>query len=128
MVQFPARGGETDHPSSPATILISGCMRAKVSGGAERGYDVPAAQHGPRPRIVAGVDGSQSSREARRWAARQAGLTGRTVNAVIAWYCPVTADGLGLAPVTVDDVGLEEPTAQTLAGVVAGLPDPPGPM
>jgi nucleotide-binding universal stress UspA family protein len=37
-------------------------------------------------RIVAGVDGSPSSREALRWAVRQAALTGSVVDAVIAWH------------------------------------------
>jgi nucleotide-binding universal stress UspA family protein len=36
-------------------------------------------------RIVVGVDGSASSREALRWAVRQAALTGSIVDAVIAW-------------------------------------------
>ena len=39
-------------------------------------------------RIVAGVDGSPSSREALRWAVRQAALTGSVVDAVIAWHHP----------------------------------------
>jgi nucleotide-binding universal stress UspA family protein len=81
----------------------------------------------PRGRIVAGVDGSPSSREALQWAVRQARLTGSTVDAVIAWHFPVTADGFGMAPVTVDGVGLEVSAAKTLADVIAGLPEPPGP-
>jgi len=88
---------------------------------------MPAAQHDPRSRIVVGVDGSPSSREALQWAVRQAGLTGSTVDAVIAWHYPLTTDGFGMAPVTVDGVGLEESAAKTLADAVAGLTDPPGP-
>lgn len=41
-----------------------------------------------RPVIVAGVDGSQRSLEAQRWAARQAELTGAELQAVIAWSLP----------------------------------------
>ncbi len=44
-------------------------------------------QH-PGQRIVAGVDGSESSQEALRWAARQADLTGGALKAVMAWDRP----------------------------------------
>jgi nucleotide-binding universal stress UspA family protein len=49
-------------------------------------------EHAECRRIVAGVDGSASSVEALRWAVRQAQLTGATVDAVIAWQYPATAD------------------------------------
>jgi nucleotide-binding universal stress UspA family protein len=39
-------------------------------------------------RIVVGVDGSPSSKDALRWAVRQAGLTGATVAALITWHLP----------------------------------------
>ncbi|BFV56381.1 universal stress protein [Kitasatospora sp. CMC57] len=39
-------------------------------------------------RILVGVDGSPSSRAALAWAARQAELTGGTVDAVLAWRYP----------------------------------------
>jgi nucleotide-binding universal stress UspA family protein len=39
-------------------------------------------------RIVVGVDGSTSSRAALRWAVRQAGLTGASVEAITAWQSP----------------------------------------
>jgi nucleotide-binding universal stress UspA family protein len=45
-------------------------------------------------RIVVGVDGSPSSREALRWAVRQAALTGASVEAITAWQSP-TLVGLG---------------------------------
>jgi nucleotide-binding universal stress UspA family protein len=41
-----------------------------------------------RPVIVAGVDGFDDSKEALRWAARQARLTGAEVHAVTAWQVP----------------------------------------
>jgi nucleotide-binding universal stress UspA family protein len=41
-----------------------------------------------RPVIVAGVDGFNDSKEALRWAARQARLTGAEVHAVTAWQVP----------------------------------------
>ena len=39
-------------------------------------------------RIVVGVDGSESSRSALRWAARQAKFTGASLEVVIAWEVP----------------------------------------
>ena len=46
-------------------------------------------------RIVVGVDGSDSSKAALRWAIRQAKLTGASVDAVTAWRYPA---GYGWAP------------------------------
>jgi nucleotide-binding universal stress UspA family protein len=51
---------------------------------------------GRTPRIVVGVDGSDSSQEALKWAARQALLTGAVVEAVTAWQMP-TSYGYPLA-------------------------------
>jgi len=48
-----------------------------------------AQDDGQEHRIVAGVDGSASSKAALAWAVRQAGLTGATVDAVTAWDFPV---------------------------------------
>ncbi len=50
------------------------------------------------PRIVAGIDGSPSSLSALRWAVKQAGLTGATVDAVITWHYPVSSGGYGWGP------------------------------
>jgi hypothetical protein len=46
------------------------------------------ASDADRPVIVAGVDGSQCSLEALRWAARQSELTGAEFHAVMAWSLP----------------------------------------
>ncbi|MGI5255934.1 universal stress protein [Streptomyces angustmyceticus] len=45
--------------------------------------------------IVVGVDGSASSKEALRWAVRQAELTGCRVDAVIAWEYPPLYGSIG---------------------------------
>ncbi len=52
---------------------------------------VAATKNGrPRGRIVVGVDGSGASRDALRWAARQAQLTGASLEAVISWEIAAT--------------------------------------
>ena len=58
---------------------------------------------GSVPRIVAGVDGSPSSLAALRWAVRQAGLTGGTVEVVIAWQYPAAATGYAWVPIAADE-------------------------
>jgi len=55
-------------------------------------------------RIVVGMDGSESSKAALRWAIRQAKLTGASVDAVLAWRYPST---YGLAPIAANEVDLE---------------------
>ncbi len=61
------------------------------------------AENGHRGRIVAGVDGSASSKDALRWAARQAELTGARVEAVMAWaYAPAAFPLTTPTPVTYD--------------------------
>jgi nucleotide-binding universal stress UspA family protein len=82
-------------------------------------------QKRPEHRIVVGVDGSDESRAALRWALRQAGLTGAVVQAVIAWHYPVMAGGYGWAPVSaMDATDFAEVAAKTLAEVVAEEADP----
>src|SRR6266498_3059864 len=60
-----------------------------------------SGHNGTNSRIVVGVDGSPSSLAALHWAVRQAGLTGGTVQAVIAWQYPVAVSGYAWAPVPV---------------------------
>ena len=59
------------------------------------------SQQAAEQRIVAGVDGSPSSRAALAWAIQQAELTGATVEAVIAWHWPVPYGAIPFAPVGV---------------------------
>ncbi len=78
------------------------------------------------PRIVVAVDGSAPSIAALRWAVRQAGLTGGTVDAVTAWQYPVAAGGLGWAPTSgLDDTDYAELSAKTLSAAVAEVSPPP---
>jgi nucleotide-binding universal stress UspA family protein len=70
---------------------------------------------GGRPRIVVGVDGSDCSKDALRWAARQAGFTGAAVDAVAAWQFPTF---YGWAPADSEDLDFASFAGQTLAGAV----------
>jgi nucleotide-binding universal stress UspA family protein len=62
-------------------------------------------------RIVVGVDGSESSTRALRWAVRQAQLTGGSVVAVTAWHYPYN---LGVAPVAFDGLSDFESDAKRI--------------
>lgn len=77
-------------------------------------------------RIVVGVDGSDSSKAALRWAIRHAKLTGGSVDAVTAWHYP---PGYGWAPVADGTIDIEGGAKKILAatlGEVSGLePDVP---
>jgi nucleotide-binding universal stress UspA family protein len=77
-------------------------------------------------RIVVGVDGSESSKAALRWAIRQAKLTGASVDAVTAWRYPA---GYGWTPVASElDFEGEAKSALTQAlGEVSAL-DPEVPV
>jgi nucleotide-binding universal stress UspA family protein len=76
-------------------------------------------------RIVAGVDGSPSSRTALRWAVRHAALTGGTVDAVMAWQIPMILRTSAWAPIYVDEAsGLEEDARNTLNAVISDEVDP----
>jgi nucleotide-binding universal stress UspA family protein len=62
---------------------------------------VPTHGHHHHGRIVVGVDGSESSKDALKWAAHQAELTGGSLEAVITWE--ISSSSLGFAvPVPAD--------------------------
>jgi nucleotide-binding universal stress UspA family protein len=68
------------------------------------------------PRIVVGVDGSESSRQALRWAQRLAGAAGARIEAVIGWQYPVaTGWGAGSMPL---DYDLEKEMEKVLTDTV----------
>jgi len=75
-----------------------------------------ASQQPGDRRIVVGVDGSPSSREALRWSARQTALTGSVVDAVIAWHDPASYAGYAWLIADTCDRDL---AAKTLSDVVA---------
>ncbi|MET8772224.1 universal stress protein [Streptomyces sp. NPDC004658] len=69
--------------------------------------------------IVVGVDGSDSSKQALRWAVRQAELTGSVVEAVTAWTFPQFHGALGwLPPSSSDEAALEERARRELTEAV----------
>jgi nucleotide-binding universal stress UspA family protein len=65
--------------------------------------------------IVVGVDGSESSLDALRWAARQAELTGDTLEAVCAWSFPSDVAYAGIATYLPDDFDAEQTARDALA-------------
>jgi nucleotide-binding universal stress UspA family protein len=61
-------------------------------------------------RVVVGVDGSESSAAALRWAAYYADATGSTIRAVLAWHYPTAA---GVPPVGVTPANVESEVEQS---------------
>jgi nucleotide-binding universal stress UspA family protein len=72
--------------------------------------------------IVVGVDGSEESNEALRWALAEARLRGTTLRAVHAWTLPVTVTVSGYGGVTPIDMELlsfaRDAADELLAGVL----------
>jgi len=80
-------------------------------------------------RIVVGVDGSPSSMGALAWAVRQAGLTGASVEAVIAWHYPVMVGGVPFVPVgPLDNFDYGQWAASVLNDAINQTVDPGGPV
>ena len=71
-------------------------------------------QHVPR-RIVVGVDGSESSAAALRWALADAVGSGAAIDALACWEWPSSAGGF----LAYADYDLSTPTAEVAASVVA---------
>lgn len=84
-----------------------------------------AQNTGGGPRIVAGVDGSPTSRAALRWAVRQARLTGGTVDAVLAWHIPMVLRSSGWAPIYVEEeVDFRADASKTIHAVIGAEVEP----
>jgi len=76
-------------------------------------------------RIVVGVDGSPSSHQALRWAARQARLTGASLQVITCWEFPTSLSWLPPNPSDFD--ALRRDAKRTLEQTVADvLGDDPG--
>jgi len=80
-------------------------------------------------RIVVGVDGSPASKAALAWAVEQAGLTGASVDAVIAWHYPIMVAGMPYAPIAmVECADFGEFATKVLSDAIAEMVDPDGPV
>ena len=80
-----------------------------------------------RPLVVVGVDGSDESVSALRWAARYAAAAGASVRAVLAWHYPTAASvpPVGTTPPSVESE-VEEHIMATLTEAIAKVaPDVP---
>ena len=66
-------------------------------------------------RIVVGVDGSEGSEDALRWAARQAKLTGATLEVVTGWEYPAF---YGWAPAMPEDYDYEDLASRAQAKAI----------
>ena len=64
--------------------------------------------------IVAGVDGSEDSKEALRWALAEAALRGASVRAVHAWSMPIAFGGPYMPPQPYDGPELREQAQASL--------------
>jgi nucleotide-binding universal stress UspA family protein len=70
-------------------------------------------------RVVVGVDGSDSSKQALRWGVHYAGLTGGTVTAVTAWEFPPMHGARWLPPSSTDAAALEDRSRKAVTDAVA---------
>lgn len=61
-----------------------------------------ATDRAPVGPVVVGVDGSEPSRQALRWARSVAQSSGSDIEVIATWAMPVTAGGLGWADVPMD--------------------------
>lgn len=71
-------------------------------------------------RIVVGVDGSQNSLAALRFAIEEGALRGAVVEAVLAWHRPYTGDAWTMA-IPIDIAGMEASYGAELDAIVDGV-------
>ena len=84
---------------------------------------------GAGPRVVVGIDGSETSRRALRWAIEEARLLHGSLEVIHSWHLPYVG-GYPYAASTYDATPFEEAARRTLDGVVedtdtTGLEAPP---
>lgn len=70
---------------------------------------------GKQEKIVVGVDGSEASLDALKWASRQAELTGGEIEVIVAWEFPVQ---YGVGAMYAEDFDPEADAHQMLEGVI----------
>lgn len=87
-----------------------GDERPEAEGAATAGRRLPATEE----RIVVGVDGSDASHAALRWALEEAALRGAVVLAIHSWMVPVLASPVGVLPVSVDHDEIQDSAAELL--------------
>ena len=89
---------------------------------------MPAPEQAGGPRIVAGVDGSPSSLSALHWAVVQAGRTGASVDAVIAWHYPASAagGGYGMTAGIAGPTDFQESAEKIVADAISRIPGSAG--
>ncbi|MDQ6783312.1 MAG: universal stress protein [Actinomycetota bacterium] len=73
---------------------------------------------------MVGVDGSDASKDALRWAARQAEMTGASLQAVITWHLPIAAYGMAVPQLTGYDFApaAEQTLEETIREVLGDHP------
>jgi len=77
-----------------------------------------------KPRIVVGVDGSPSSHQTLRWAARQAKLTGASLQVIMCWEYPTSYGWAPPYPAEFDPAGdAKRDLEATVAEVLGDRPD-----
>lgn len=103
MIRIPATAERRrrDRENPPPSAARQPAVPSNMVG--VEGSAIPIAAV-PVARIVVGVDGSPASVDALLWAARQAGLTAATVQAVISWDYPSTS-GMEFGSLDIDWVG-----------------------
>jgi Universal stress protein family len=67
---------------------------ATEKSGTSTGLGGPRLENPQVGRIVVGVDGSESSKDALLWAANQANLTGERLDVVLSWEVPPVPCGV----------------------------------
>jgi nucleotide-binding universal stress UspA family protein len=76
-------------------------------------------KEGLMPRIVVGIDGSDHSKQAMRWALEEARLRRASLRVVYAWLMPIYATGYGFAPGALfDPAALGEAASEHLDKIV----------
>ena len=115
--------GPTSQPGAPLLRLTA---ESRVPAGTTAdtpGGDLTTQTSGEHEhRIVVGVDGSDPSKAALAWAIRQGGLTGATVEAVIAWELPVNYGTP--APLIPPRTDFEEAAREVITLAIADVSSP----